>query len=362
MEGVNMKKVTVVTGSRAEWGLLENLTNKLCNDFIVDVVATGSHLSPRHGMTVKEIKGPFQLHQVEIVLSNDSPVAISKSMGLAMISIGEIYERIKPDLIVILGDRHEIACAACCGVLFNIPIAHIHGGESSLGSYDEVFRNICTMAASLHFPAAEPYLKKIVQMVRYPNYIHCVGTLGCEGLTKRKSEDVKDYLIIIWNSETTGDHLGLGQLLAVIRKQNKNIIFILPGYDKNTNDIKRSVNRFIETYQGDCWIHPSLKRNEYLNLLKGAIAIVGNSSSGIIEAPALGVPTINIGRRQEGRLTTPSIIRADSTVDSIQNAFDQLQGAGFQALMKENYDCPYKGGNVAEKITHRIKMFLKSGE
>jgi len=356
-----MKKVTVVTGSRAEWGLLENLVSKLCNDFIVDVIATGSHLSPHHGMTIKHIKGPFQLHKVEIVLSNDSPVAISRSMGLAMISIGECYERINPDLVVILGDRHEIACAACCAVLFNIPIAHIHGGESSLGSYDEVFRNICTMAASLHFPAAEPYLRKIVQMVRYPNYIHCVGALGCDGLEKRKPEDAKDYLIVIWNSETAGDDLGLGQLLAVIRKQNKKIVFILPGYDKDTNDIKRSINRFIETYQGDCWIYPSLERNEYLDLLKGAIAIVGNSSSGIIEAPALGVPTINIGRRQEGRLMASSIIRADSTVDSIQNAFDRLQWDGFRALMKENYDCPYEGGGVAEKIIQRIKIFLKSG-
>ena len=315
-------------------------------------------------MTAKQIKGPFQVHKVEIILANDSPVAISKSMGLAMISFGELYENIKPDLIIVLGDRYEIACVCCSAAIFGIPIAHIHGGERSLGAYDEIFRNVCTAAASIHFPAAEEYRRKIAQMIEYkglPVPIYEVGALGCEGLEKRKQkikEDEQQYnkLMVVWHPVTANEE-SFRELLYVLRQRPEWKVFIMPNADNDNHFVRQAIEEFIAR-NDKCGFFISKGRKQYIESLLECNAIIGNSSSGIIEAPALGVPTINIGSRQEGRLMADSIIQADATVKSIRRAFDKLYSDKFQEIMKSNYYCPYLGGNVSGRIVKYIEEWF----
>jgi len=327
-------KIAVITGSRAEYGLLEPLIKRFHEDPDLEplLFVTGSHLSHEFGHTIDHIKYPISA-TIENVLSSDTPVGIAKSMGLAMISFGEVYERFKPDLVVCLGDRYELFTAISVAHVARIPVSHIHGGEVTEGAYDDAFRHSITKMSQIHFVAAEPYQKRVIQLGEHPDTVFNVGALGCEGFIKRTNWENYKHLILCY--------YGQGKLEI----PSEYIITKISG--------SHDVDHYYD-HSDLC----ALSRMDFVYSLLRADAILGNSSVGIIEAPALGVPTINIGDRQKGRLMADSIIQAEPNKVSIGAAFDKLYSPEFQAMMQTEYHCPYQGRNVAEKIHTIIKERL----
>lgn len=328
--------MVIVTGSRADYGILEPLIQKISDDsyFDMSLIVTGSHFKQGSDDDIK-----FEHTKIHCNLQDDSAVGISKSMGLAQISFCEACERLKPELVILLGDRFEIMAAATAAHIGGFPVAHIHGGEVTLAAYDDSFRHSITKMSSLHFVAAEEYRQRVIQLGENPDTVFNVGALGCDGLVKRKSQPDKPFYIVIWHPETIG-----GAEIHRIRIDisNAKVLFIGSGYDKGCAgaSFKKSVKH--------------LSRGTYLEYLYGATAIIGNSSSGIIEAPALGVPTINVGERQTGRLKAASII--DCQYSGITDAIQKVGSEEFQSFMQTDYHCPYGGGGVAGKIIETIKQ------
>lgn len=331
-------KIALITGSRAEWGLLQPLAKRIHDDpdLNLQLLVTGSHLSHEFGYTVDQIDLPISA-KVEIVLSSDTPVGISKSLGLAMISFGEVFDRLQPDLLVCLGDRYETFAAAIAAHIAGLPIAHIHGGELTTGSLDDAFRHSITKIAHLHFPAAEEYRKRIIQLGEKPEMVFNVGALGCDGLQRRRVfPKLKQVILAYYGGSISG-----------VLPEFANIVEVYGSHDVH----------YIEAGHYSL----NLSRDAFLDILSDSDVIVGNSSSGIIEAPALGVPTINIGDRQKGRLMADSIIQAEPNKVSIGAAFNKLYSPEFQAMMLTDYYNPYKGQNVAAKILEIIKAKLQEG-
>jgi GDP/UDP-N,N'-diacetylbacillosamine 2-epimerase (hydrolysing) len=338
-----MKKVAIISTSRSDFGLLEPVIKLIHEDSALELclLVTGSHLSPQYGNTIQHIKYPIA-ERIETILANDSPVAISKAAGLTYISFGEAYERHRPDMVLCLGDRFECMAAVVPAYIMGIPIAHIHGGEITEGSYDNGFRHSISHMASLHFPAAREYEDRLCAM-GVPGQIHMVGALGCDGLN-RGILYKPSHLIVMYYPETKGGNsLDVIDLLDSLPM--KSVVHVFGSRP----DV--GVNRF-QYHTKD------LPRQEFIDLLKRAEAVIGNSSCGIIEAPALGTPTINIGNRQKGRLIAGSIIQAEASKEGIQKAIERLRSDEFGEIMASDYYQPYKGENVAGKIVEIIKRAI----
>jgi len=346
-----MKKIAIITSSRADWGLLKPVVEKLDNPVLI---ITGSHLSEDHGMTKNEIYGDLLnsgipilpiTHEVEILLSSDTEKGVCSAAGMTLIKFGELFDRVKPDLVLVLGDRFEVLSACMAAHIHRIPIAHIHGGDIS-GNFDNAFRHSITHMADIHFPATEKAKNNIMRMrgfrpVFAPEMfnVHMVGALGVDGLKKRTTQP-KDRIIVAWHPETSTEKEFESDLLGVIYKRYPETlkIHITPNADNGRYAIAK------EKY------HRTFSRDEYIKLLSESWAIVGNSSSGIIESAALGVPTVNVGQRQAGRECAASIIDCKADIYGLLDAFDKLESKTFQDLMKTDYYMPYKGENVAGKI------------
>jgi len=334
-------RIATITGGRAEYGLLEPLIKLFEQDPDIDhkLFVTGSHLSPEFGHTVDYINYPVA-EKIEIVLSGNTPVSISKAMGLAMISFGEAYERHKPDLVVGLGDRFELMAAVSAAHVAGIPVAHIHGGEITTNAYDDAFRHSITKMSHLHFVATSEYRKRVQQLGEFPRSIFNVGAIGCDGLKKRNKFPYSRYAIYAYYPETLENYSFNKEIKDFIEEQFDSVCLITNGYDVSW--LKSKNNGY--------------NRRVFLALLEQADVIIGNSSAGIIEAPALGVPTINIGDRQEGRLMAGSIIQAEANLESVRAAINKLYSDDFQAMMKTDYYKPYgSDGNTAQRIKDIIK-------
>jgi len=341
-------RLVIVTGSRAEWGLLEPLAELINDRHELSLIVTGSHLSKQHGYTADYIN--FDYEKVEILLANDSAVSVSKSVGLCCISFAEAYERIKPDAVIVLGDRYEVFAASVAAHIANIKIIHIHGGETTKGSMDNALRHSITHMASLHFVSAEPYGRKARLLGAKSDTVFNVGSLGCDGLEFVK--DKEDYIVAVWHPVTMGDE-SVGELLGAAANMAKRAYYISPNADTGHHDI------YHELMVANNMVHHSLPRDEFIDLLSRAKCIVGNSSAGIIEAPCLGTPTINIGTRQEGRLKAFSVIDCECKKESIEDAFRRMEEPGFQASVKGGkWTRFYEGGNVAEKMLGVIENHL----
>jgi GDP/UDP-N,N'-diacetylbacillosamine 2-epimerase (hydrolysing) len=316
--------IAVITGSRAEWGILRPLVHRLESLLFV----TGSHLSPEFGETWRQIDYPIT-EKIECVLSSNTPLGVTISMGLATQLFGVAFTKHQPDLVVVLGDRYEIFAAVSAAHVAGIPVAHIAGGELTEGSYDDGFRHCITKMSHLHFTAAEEYRQRVIQMGENPLTVFNVGALGCDGLEKR-----------------------------AYRPPGKPGHYILAHYGEGASDYEfpdgSLVVRVFGSHDVSCTGgRGSMPREDFLRELKAADAIIGNSSSGIIEAPALGVPTINVGDRQKGRLMATSIIHCESP-KALPLALDNLYSDFFQGIMASDYYTPYQGGNVAGKIADII--------
>ena len=373
-----IKKIAVFTGTRAEYGLLYWLLKDIQADdnFNLQIIVSGSHLSPEFGDTWKQIEkdGFVNIKKIEMLLSSNSALGVVKSMGLGMIGFADVLETLNPDLVVILGDRYEALAMAQTAYVMNIPIAHLHGGERTDGAYDDAIRHAITKLATLHFSAAEPYRKRIIQMGESPDRVFNVGALGLEHLSRMEFLSrvecakalnfnlVNPFFLCTYHPETLSKEKSISSFAAIMSAledyPDYQLVVTYPNADNESRSLIQFINEYQAKYTNKLCIKKSLGSQLYLSLMKHAIAVIGNSSSGIIEAPACEIPTINIGSRQKGRLSAASILHCEPDVEEIKIAIQKSQSPDFMQNARKA-SLPYGRGNSSKEIIKVIKS-LKS--
>ena len=374
-----MKKICIVTGTRADYGLLRFVMEGIrdASDLELQIIATGMHLSPDFGMTASEIEGDgFHIDQrVEMLMSSDTPVGVSKSMGLGMIGFADAFAQLKPDVVVVLGDRFEIFAAASAALVAHIPLAHLHGGETTEGAFDEAIRHSITKMSHLHFVAADVYRKRVIQLGEDPQRVFTVGGLGVDGLSKVKLlerdalEAELDFkfgprnLLVTFHPVTLEPGSAGRQmqelLLALNKLEDTHLIFTMPNADPDSRVLFNMVTAYVQN-RPHAKVYTSLGQLRYLSVLNQVDAVVGNSSSGLTEAPSFGKGTVNIGDRQRGRLRAASVIDCEPTCVSIAQAFDRLYSASFQASLPSVVS-PYGTAGASDKIVQTLRTYPMSG-
>ena len=367
------RKICVITGTRAEYGLLRWVMQGIKDDpeLTLQVIATGMHLSPEFGLTYCEIeKDGFQIdRKVEMLTSSDTPVGIAKSMGLGLIGFADALNELSPDLIVVLGDRFEIFAAVAAALVARIPVAHLHGGEATEGIIDEAFRHSITKMSHLHFVAAEEYRQRVIQLGEQPERVFLVGGLGVDNIKRLKLLDRAELeasldfklgqknLLITFHPVTLETATAVDQmeelLAALAELKNTQFIFTLPNADTDGRALMKMVEQFVAQHP-NARAYTSLGQLRYLSCIAQVDGVVGNSSSGLAEVPSFKKGTINIGDRQRGRLQAASVINCEPTRQSIEAALKRLYFADFQVSLSQVLN-PYGGGGASEKIIASIK-------
>lgn len=372
-----MKKIiSVLTATRAEYGLLSPIIAKLntIDEFDVRIVVTGAHLSADFGLTYLEIeKDGFVIDEkIEILLDSDSPASISKSMGLAMLGFSDYFEKLMPDLLIVLGDRYETFAVAATAMNQKIPVAHLYGGETTEGAVDESFRHAITKMSYLHFTSTEMYRKRVIQLGEHFSRVFNVGAMGVENiknvslLSKKDLEDdlkvdlSKPFAIVTFHPVTLETMSSAEQIKAIldvcVEKKDMNFLFTKANADADG----RMINEFIDKAvldNSNIFAFASLGMRRYLSVLKYCSMVIGNSSSGLIEAPSFKIPTINIGDRQKGRLQASSVINCEANKIEIAHAID-LALSNDMVSRANNTLNPYGDGNTSDKIVEVIKVYL----
>lgn len=371
-----MRKVCVITATRAEYGLLKPLMQhiKESDQLQLQIIATGAHLSPEFGLTYKNIENDgFEIDEkVEILLSSDTPASIAKTMGMAMMGMADVLPRLKPDLIVILGDRYEMLSIAAAATIFKIPIAHLHGGEITEGAYDDAIRHSITKMSHLHFTSTEEYKKRVIQMGESPENVFNVGAIGLDNIRDLKllsKEELEADLAVklkkynyqvTFHPETLGNLSSAEQfqnLLNVVEKQEDSFfIFTKANADTDGRIINQMIDDFVQKHPAIAKAFNSLGTLRFLSVVKMCDAIVGNSSSGILEAPSLCIPTINIGDRQKGRTQASSIINVDNSAQEISAGFEMIKKLKTENKLSSVKN-PYDNGGAAHEILRKILEF-----
>jgi len=367
------RKICVVTGTRAEYGLLYWLMEEIeaDKDLKLQIIATGMHLSPEFGLTYKTIEKDFKIDKkIEMLLSSDTPIGISKSMGLAQISFAEAYDELKPDIIVVLGDRYEIFSAVSAAMIARIPIAHLHGGEATEGLIDEPIRHSITKMSHLHFTATEEYRKRVIQLGENPKRVFNVGGMGIENikrlnlLSREEFEKFIDFklnnknILVTFHPVTLEKSTAKEQfkelLEAIDELIETNIIFTKANSDTDGRIINQMIDEYVAKNSDKAVAFTSLGQLRYLSALQFVDAVVGNSSSGLAEAPTFKIGTINIGDRQKGRIKAKSVIDCQPNKQDIQRAFEKLYSKEFQEVLKRVKN-PYGDGMASKKIVDVLK-------
>ena len=371
-----MIKICVVTGSRAEYGLLSRLMQMIQEDsgLKLQVIATNMHLSPEFGLTYQEIEkdGFFINKKVEMLLSSDTANGTAKSVGLATIGFADAYEDLKPDLLLVLGDRYEILSAVTTALFYKIPVAHLHGGEITEGAYDDAIRHAITKMSHLHFTSTEEYRKRVIQLGENPERVFNVGAIGIDNIKHLKllSRDVlerelqfllKEQTILVTYHPVTLDEndtrMQFQCLLNVLNdRQDIRIIFTLPNSDTGGRVIIPMIQDFVKCNKDRAIAFASLGSLRYLSVLRCVSAVVGNSSSGIIEAPSFGIPTLNIGTRQKGRIVARSVLQCEISEQAIRAGLEIVLANSFLQLAR-NVINPYEQKNTAVKIRDVLKTY-----
>ena len=375
---MNKKTITVVTATREEYGLLKTLIQRLIdsNNYVVRIVATGAHLSPEFGFTYKEIEHDgFEIDdKIPILLSSDSPAGISKAMGLAMIGFGDYFERKPADLLILLGDRYETLAIASAALNARIPVAHLHGGETTEGAIDEACRHAITKMSWLHFTSTEEYRRRVIQLGEDPQRVFNFGALGVENalhtdfMTLSELEASigfsldKPFAVVTFHPVTLEGASAEDQInaLLTVLSQHTEMKFIITGANADTGG--RIINQKVKDYAAEhdnALSVTSLGMRRYLSAIHYASMVIGNSSSGILEVPSFHIPTINIGDRQKGRLQASSVINCDPTVEGIAAAIEKANSPSFREIAK-NTQNPYGDGNTSGKILELIDKALKN--
>ena len=373
------RKICVVTGSRADYGLLRSVMQEIKNDpnLSIQVIATGMHLSPIFGLTYKEIEADGFLidEKVEVITELDTPEEISQSIAKGIIGCAEAFNRLESDLILLLGDRYEIFSAAIAAYVALIPIAHIHGGELTGGALDEAFRHSISKMSSLHFVAAEEYKKRLIQLGENPKNVYLAGGLGADDikkhnpLNKRELENelnikfLDKSLLITFHPVTLdieSSEFQFKELLdALSNLKDTTLIFTMPNADTGGRKLINMVEEFvIENKNAKAF--KSLGQLLYFSCISNMDGVVGNSSSGIIEVPSFKKATINIGDRQLGRLQAESIINCKPLKIDILNAIEKLYSSGFQTRL-DRVTNPYSGTGVNKKIMEVLRSISLDG-
>jgi GDP/UDP-N,N'-diacetylbacillosamine 2-epimerase (hydrolysing) len=359
----------VITGTRAEYGLLYWLVKGIKDDpgLELQIVVTGMHLSPEFGLTFKEIEeNGFKIDKkVEMLLSADTPSSITKSTGLGMIGFADAFNELQPDIVLIIGDRYEVFAAAFSAFTVRIPIGHIHGGETTEGAFDEAIRHSITKMAWWHFVAAEEYKNRVIQLGEDPGRVHLVGGMGVDCINKTvllgkaKLEKLIGFkfgnknLLVTYHPATLEKNTSKQSFQALLDVLDKlediKLIFTEPNADTEGRVIKQMIADFVSMHRDRAISFASMGRLNYLSTLQFVDAVVGNSSSGLTEAPTFKIGTINIGDRQKGRLEADSVIDCDPNLKAINKAIETLYSKEFQEKLMRVQN-PYGDGRAVEKI------------
>jgi len=364
----SLPKICVVTGSRSEYGLLRFVIKAIQDSKHLDLqlIVTGMHLSPEFGLTIQEIEsdGVRIDRKIEMLLSSDTPVGVSKSLGLGLIGFADAFADLQPDLVFLLGDRFEILAAASSALISCTPVAHCHGGELTEGAFDDAIRHSITKMSHLHFVATEEYRNRVIQLGEHPSRVFCVGGLGLDFIKHTKLLDLctleheldfrfhpRNFLVtfhpVTLSGKTSISHLDC-LLSALDTLQDTGIIFTLPNSDIYGRALIEKINNF-------CSNHPnaksfaSLGQLRYLSCVSHVDAVIGNSSSGLLEVPCFKKPTINIGNRQEGRLKANSVVDCEPTTQSILLAINHISSPDFVSQLEDTIN-PYGTGGASDSI------------
>lgn len=363
------RKVAVFTGSRAEYGLLYWLLREMqaSDKLQLQLIVAAMHLSPEFGQTWQQIEQDgFAIDaKVEMLLSSDSAVGVAKSMGLGTIGFADALARLQPDILIVLGDRFEALAIVQAALVMRIPVAHLHGGEITEGAYDDAIRHAITKMSSLHFVAAEPYRQRVIQMGEAPSTVFNVGALGLDHLRLTRRQDIKDvarslgfelrtpYLLATYHPVTQLDEdpaRTVQALLAVLDGfLQYQVLFTYPNADNGGRAIIPLIEQYCREQPHRAMVVASLGFERYLSLMAGAAAVIGNSSSGIIEAPAFGIPTIDIGSRQRGRLAASSVLHCAASKEAIKTTLEQALRTEFGQQCRTTVN-PYGQGRAAATI------------
>jgi GDP/UDP-N,N'-diacetylbacillosamine 2-epimerase (hydrolysing) len=373
------RKICIVTGSRADYGLLRWIMQGINEDpeLILQVIATGMHLSPAFGSTYQAIEADgFKIDRKIYALSDvDSPFGIAEAIGKVLVGCAQAYKELNPDIIVVLGDRFEIFAAVPAALLAKIPVAHLHGGETTAGAYDESFRHSITKMSQLHFVAAQEYKDRIVQLGESPRSVFLVGGLGVDSINKLELLDKREVesklqlefsdknLLVTFHPVTLDDESTDYQmdqiLMALADLEDTSIIFTLPNADTGGHKLMSMVKEFV-SHHSNARAFTSLGQLVYLSCMAQVDAVLGNSSSGLIEAPSLKIGTVNIGDRQLGRLQASSVINCNPEKESVLAALRTIYSTEFQASLPTTIN-PYGGGFASEKVVEILRSISLEG-
>lgn len=363
------RKVCVVTGTRAEYGLLYWTMKEIesHDSLTLQIVVTGMHLSPEFGLTYKQIEEDgFNIDEkVEMLLSSDTPTGISKSMGVALIGFSDCFARLRPDIIVILGDRFELLSAASAALVARIPIAHIHGGEQTQGAFDEAIRHAITKMSHIHFTSTEHYRRRVIQLGEHPDTVLNVGAAGIDNIKKMTLLNREEFeksinfklgkknLLVTFHPVTLENATAEEQFSQLLRSldglKDTHLIFTMPNADTDGRVIIRMTEEYVRGHDQESVAFQSLGQLRYLSAMQFVDGVLGNSSSGLIEVPSFRIGTINVGDRQKGRIKADSVIDCDPSAESIGNAIATLYSDVFQMRLN-NVENPHGRGGAAIKI------------
>ena len=369
-----MRKICVITGTRAEFGLLRPLISLIAKDedLQLQLIATGMHLSPEFGYTLDEIitAGFVVDKKVECLLSSDSSVGISKSIALAISGFADALETLQPDLVVVLGDRTEILGAVIAAGMANIPIAHLHGGETTEGAYDEAIRHSITKFSHLHFTSTEAYRKRVIQLGEQPEMVFNVGAIGLDAVKKLKLLNKEEFensigfklkkrnVLITYHPVTLEKEAPIQTFENILQALDQlseiGLIFTHANSDKNGRVINKMITEYVDIHRDKAVAFNSLGQLRYLSALQFVDFVIGNSSSGILEVPAFHIPTINIGDRQKGRINCESVINSTNSLEDIKKSITFALDKQFRETIQQQ-EMLYGNGTAAEKILKVIK-------
>ena len=376
-----MRKICIFTGTRAEYGIMSRLIRMIADDpeLQLQIIATNMHLSPEFGLTYKEIEADgFHIDKkIEMLLSSDTANGTVKSMGLAIIGFADALEDLKPDLAVILGDRYEMLCAAQACLIYNIPIAHIAGGGITEGAYDDAIRHCITKMSHLHFTSTDEHRHRVIQLGEQPNRVFWTGSLGVNNIRNEQIMSLEDleesikfnlgdkFLLVTFHPTTMENDSAAEQcdaLLTALAEVNDEfqLLFTLPNSDTNGRIITYKVKEYVMRNPQKAFSITSLGKKRYYSALKYATAVVGNSSSGLIEAPIFNIPTLNIGNRQEGRTRCACIIDVPATLSGIREGLKKAISLEYKKIAEQT-SSPYEKINTLENVFNTIKTFPLEG-
>ena len=369
-----MRKICVITGTRAEFGLLRPLIELIDKDknLQLQLIATGMHLSSEFGYTLDEIiaAGFVVDKKVECLLSSDTSVGVSKTIALAISGFADALESLQPDLVVVLGDRTEILGAVIAAGMANIPIAHLHGGETTEGAYDEAIRHSITKFSHLHFTSTEAYRKRVIQLGEQPNTVFKLGAIGLDAIKKLKLLSREEFensiglklkkrnVLITYHPVTLEKEAPIETfeniLTALDELGDTGLIFTHANSDKNGRIINKMITEYVSSHKNKAIEFKSLGQLRYLSALQFVDFVIGNSSSGILEVPAFCIPTINIGDRQKGRINCESVINSTNSLEDIKKSITFALDKQFRETIQQQ-EMLYGNGTAAEKILKVIK-------